>query len=502
MHRPLSLMVSERSSVCRWLVLGVIAALAAPGCGHNAKIDFTTVATPPTVQVINPPIRNIVRVVGQPSFIEAFERTSVYPKLTAYIKEWKVDIGDKVKKNQVLATLFVPELEEDHKTKMATVELDKERVDLAQKLVEVADANVKAADASLKEARAILDKFEAEVERWDSEVKRLDHEVKRGIIDPQVLLESTNQWKASIAARGAAKATIMRAEAELLSRQAALEKAKVDVSVALAALVVAESEERRLQAWVGYLVLPAPFDGVIVTRNANTFDFVLPTSGDPTAMDHSTHLSPSGKAAPIYVVDRTDKVRIFVDIPEQDANYVTVGTKATVLAKAYRDEPIAGTVTRTSWALNIKSRTLRAEIDLPNPNSQLLPGMFAYAKVLIERPGVRALPLSALTHAGEKTFCWKYNNGRAIRTEIQTGVRDGEWIEVTNIQLPPTPDGGDPWAPVNGSEQVILGDVSILSDGGLVQVAPAEKLEKVASASTISSPLVALEKQAKAGKKN
>ena len=208
MCRPFSLLVSSRSTGCRWLVLGVVAALAAPGCGHKVKIDFTTVSKPPTVQVINPPVRTIVRVVGQPSFIEAFERTSVYPKLTAYIKEWKVDIGDKVKKNRPLATLFVPELEEDHKTKMATVELDKERVDLAQKLVEVADANVKAADASLKEAKAILDKFEAEVERWDSEVKRLEHEVKRGIIDPQVLLESTNQWKASIAAREAAKATI------------------------------------------------------------------------------------------------------------------------------------------------------------------------------------------------------------------------------------------------------------------------------------------------------
>ena len=180
---------------------------------------------------------------------------------------------------------------------------------------------------------------------------------------------------------------------------------------------------------------------MIVARNANTFDFVLPTTGDPTAMHRSPDLSPGGDAAPIYVVDRTDIVRIFVDIPEQDANYVHVGTKATVLARAYRDEPIPGTVTRTSWALNVKSRTLRAEIDLPNPGSQLLPGMYAYAKVIIERPGVRALPVSALTHSGDKTFCWTYENGHAVRTEIRTGVSDGEWIEVTNRQLPDGVDG-------------------------------------------------------------
>ena len=138
-------------------------------------------------------------------------------------------------------------------------------------------------------------------------------------------------------------------------------------------LSVAESEEKRIAAWVGYLKLPAPFDGVIVARNANTFDFVLPSTGDPTAIQNAPHLSPGG-AAPIYVVDRTDIVRIFVDIPEQDANYVHIGTKATVLAKGYRDQPIPGSVTRTSWALNVKSRTLRAEIDLPNPQQPAIAG--------------------------------------------------------------------------------------------------------------------------------
>ena len=143
-----------------------------------------------------------------------------------------MDIGDKVKKGEVLATLFVPELVEDFGTKKATVELDKQRIELALKVVKVAEADVKAAEARLDEAKAILDKYEAEVERWDSEVKRLKHEVDRGVVDPQVLLESTNQLKSSTAARDAAKATIMKAEADLLSKQATLAKAKVDVEVA------------------------------------------------------------------------------------------------------------------------------------------------------------------------------------------------------------------------------------------------------------------------------
>ena len=124
------------------------------------------------------------------------------------------------RKGDTLATLFVPELVEDFGTKKATVELDKQRIELAKKVVKVAEADVKSAQAALAEAKAILDKFEAMVERWDSEVKRLQNEVNRGVVDPQVLLESTNQLKSSTAAREAAKATIAKAEADLLSRQA------------------------------------------------------------------------------------------------------------------------------------------------------------------------------------------------------------------------------------------------------------------------------------------
>ena len=386
--------------------------------------------------MIHPQLRKIVRVVGQPSFVQSYERTSIYPKMTAFIEKWNVDIGDKVQKGDVLADLFVPELREHCGTKKATVEYDEERVRLAQKEVEVAAAEVKAAQARLEEARSILGKYEAEVERWDVQVKRLAREVERtGGRPPDPAGVARIEWKADIAARDAAKATIAKAEAELLADEATLARAEVNVAVARADLAVAESEAKRLEAWVGYLKLLAPYDGIIVARNANTWDFVLPSTGDPTAEIRAPDLSPSGQAAPIYVVDRTDIVRIYVDVPERDANYVHIGSEARVKIWAYRDEWLPATVTRLSWALNTKSRTMRAEIDLPNPGSQILPGMYAYGKVVVERPDVRALPKSALTHAGGKSFIWRYENGHAVRTEVQTGVEDGEWIEVTNRRV-------------------------------------------------------------------
>jgi multidrug efflux pump subunit AcrA (membrane-fusion protein) len=501
------------------LALGLLAMLALPGCEHEHKTEVRHVSAPPTVRVVRPQIRNIVRVVGQPSFTEAYERTSIYPKLSAYIEKWYVDIGDKVKKNQVLADLFVPEIEEDCQTKKATVELDKQRVELAKKLVRVADADIKSAKARLQSAKAIWAQYDAQVVRWDSEVKRLGREVKQGVVDPQVLLESENQLKGTIAARDASVADIAKAEAELESKTATFQEDEVAVAVAEANVEVATSDWKRMEAWVGYLKLYAPYDGVVVARNANTGDFVLPAVGDPSTDNRAPHLSPGGTAAPIYVIDRTDVVRIFVDIPEHDANFVRVGTKAMVLAKAFRDQPVIGAVTRTSWALNFKSRTLRAEIDLPNTgsaipedlpkatrealahvklpdtDSQILPGMYAYGKVIIERPDVMAVPVSALTYSGDKTFIWSHENGKAVRTEVQTGVSDGLWVEVTNrLRAPvskvpvsevsfhgapedkasPTPQFDDvSWVPFDGTEQIILGDLSVLTDGAPVQVVPA-----------------------------
>lgn len=506
----------------RLLAFALAALFALPGCERTQQVEISRIAEPLRVQVTTPQRRNIVRVVGQPSFVESYERTSIYPKLSAYIKKWHVDIGDRVHKDQVLADLFVPEVEEDCQTKYEAFKLSQEQVELAKEKVKVADANVKSAAAQLEAAKKILGQYEAQVVRWDKEVQRLKGEAGAKVVDEQVLHESEHQLASSIAARDAAAAEIESAEADWKSKTAVFEKDQVGVEVAVANVEVAKNDWQRVKASVDwYLKLFAPFDGVVVARNANTWDFVLPATGDPTADRYrDPDKSPSGQAAPVYVIDRTDVVRVFVDIPEEDANNVRAGTKASVVAKAFRDEPVFGTVTRTSWALNVKSRTLRAEIDLPNlgkpipedlpettrqalaqvkmpeTDTAILPGMYAYGKVIIERHNVLALPVAALFHLGDQTFYWGCEDGKAVRIEVQTGVSDGEWIEVTNRRIKAAEESGlrevadEPsaelaqealpaifgeeaaWTPLDGSEQVILGNHSLLTEGAPVEVAP------------------------------
>jgi hypothetical protein len=93
---------------------------------------------------------------------------------------------------------------------------------------------------------------------------------------------------------------------------------------------------------------------------------------------------------------------------------------------ALGDAEVHATVTRTSWSLPPESRTLRAEIDLPKSDARLLPGMYAYGRVLIDRPNVGALPMTAVVEIGNQNCCFLYEDGKAVQTPVQAGINDGK----------------------------------------------------------------------------
>ena len=245
----------------------------ASGCGTVSK-PATPAPMKPVVTIVHPEKRDINRTVGQPGFVEAYEQAAIYAKVSGYIEKWNVDIGDIVKKDQVLATIFVPELVEEYRFKQATVQLDTVLVDQARKAADAAAGNLKATEAKVVQAKADVGKFQAEVDRWQSEVKRLTGLVQQNVVDKQVLGESTRQLKSNEASRDAANAMVLVTDALREASVADLAKAKVDVTAAEVRVTVAQADEKRLAALVGYLRLTAPFDGIITVRNANTGDFV------------------------------------------------------------------------------------------------------------------------------------------------------------------------------------------------------------------------------------
>jgi multidrug efflux pump subunit AcrA (membrane-fusion protein) len=453
-----------------WLTLLLLPGLLC-GCSDPKPPPASPISLDPAVKVVHARYRTVKRTVEQPGVIGAYERTALYAKVSGFVQKWNVDIGDRVKKGATLVELMAPELVAQHQQMQAQVVLDQAMVVQSKKQHVVAQRNVKAAAEQVAQARADVKSYVAAVERWESEVKRLTALVGERVVDQQVLDETRRQLKSSQALLEAARATVRTRDAQLLSTDATQERSKTDVSTAEARVPVAIAEERRLAALVDYLTITAPYDGVVLARNVNLGDFVTPASGDPSQGAFSLGVSPS-RSTPLYVLNRTDPVLFIIGVPEADSAYVAAGSRARVRVPALANHEFSAPVTRTSWALNPTSRTLQAQVELPNPKGNFLPGMYAYGSVFIERPDVRALPVSAVTQIGNQTYCYLALDGKAVRTPVQTGVSDGAWVEVTGrlVRSPASSEGK--WVPFDGTEAVLAGDLSELSDGAPVRVEP------------------------------
>ena len=432
-------------------ILIPLLALAAAGC-HKAAPEKEPIEVEPPVSLVKPQKRDLHREIGQPGYVFAYEQTSLYPKVAGYIEEWLVDIGDTIKKGQLLARIYVPELHARHKEKKADVALDEVRVRLAYQSVDVAQEQVRVALAD-------IDKYKADVERWQSEVPRLASAKVEGrlVVNEQILAESQRQLEL-------ARASLAAAQAREKARAVELSKAKVDVEAAQAQVVVDNAAEEHLAALVSYTLMHAPYDGMVVIRNANTGDYVEPRYGTESPPLGGIVSEAPARGTPLYVVARTDLVRVYVDVPEMEASYIQRGTKARVRIQSLNDAEIEGTVARTSWALNVQSRTLRAEIDLPNKDARMRPGMYAYGLVEIERRNVFALPQDAVIEIGNRNTIYLHENGKAMRTPVQRGISDGKYVEVFRKKVK------EKWEAFTGDEAVIVGDLPELRDGEKVRV--------------------------------
>ena len=97
-----------------------------------------------------------------------------------------------------------------------------------------------------------------------------------------------------------------------------------------------------------------------------------------------------------------------------------------------KGKTVEGKVTRASWAIDPKVRTLRVEIDIPNPAAKLQPGLYAYATVIAEEhPEVLTVPATAVVRK-DKAYCVAVVAGKAVRRPIEVGLSDGTRTEVVS----------------------------------------------------------------------
>jgi len=372
--------------------------------------------------VINPKRMTLQWTCQGPGYIQAYEQTPMFAKIAGYVEKWHADIGDHVSRGKILAELRIPELDVELKQKEALVTQAKAELRLAQETVAAA---------------------EAEYRRMKSQHERLARIGQSGTIDKEQVEEAKLGFEASTARRDMAQA---------------------DVEVKAARLEVAKQNRDQVETLRGYKKLMAPFDGVVTRRNINTDDFVQP----PTA----------GKGEPLYVVERRDTVRVFVPVAETDAPWVGKGADARVRVQALAGQEFQGKVARTSYSLDRASRTLLAEIDLPNANDRLRPNMYAFAVINLEQPNTLTLPDSAVVTQGDVTkgfeaFCFVVEEGKLRRTLVQIGIRAGGRIQVLKKLVPAA--GTLRWVDFTGDELIVQDNGPSLSEGQTVTTSTGDK---------------------------
>lgn len=252
------------------------------------------------------------------------------------------------------------------------------------------------------------------------------------------------------AARNAARAqvTALRSEhdrtAMLAARNSVTQKALTEAKSRLDAAIAAEAEA---EAEIAYATIEAPFDGTVTARAI-----------DPGDMVHQAS-SPKGSGEPLFKIAKLDVIRVKTYVPEREAVWTDVGDAAAIWFDALPSQAFSGTVARLSGAIDPATRTMQVEIDLPNAEGRIRPGLYGQVQLTLEQRGsALALPAAAVQFGADGAFVFVAAAGDvARRTPVQTGLSVGNWVEIL--------DGLGP------DERVLNGAPAGLADGAPLSIA-------------------------------
>jgi RND family efflux transporter MFP subunit len=160
--------------------------------------------------------------------------------------------------------------------------------------------------------------------------------------------------------------------------QAAVDSASITVAVANVDAQLANLE--RLMQLKSFARVTAPFDGIITTRSIDIGSLVT-----------------DGNSSPLFKVTATDPVRVFVQVPQDVATTLRRELTAAVTVREFPGRVFQGKVARMAGALDPATRTMNTEVRVPNPNSELLTGMYAQVAFNLPSPhAVFEIPATAL----------------------------------------------------------------------------------------------------------
>jgi membrane fusion protein (multidrug efflux system) len=228
-----------------------------------------------------------------------------------------------------------------------------------------------------------------------------------------------------IADRGRYKAEVEVAAIDYKRVSAAQKKAPdlvvpQTVDDAKGRLEIAKANLERIETFLAYAKITAPFSGVVTRRLVDPGAFIPAATSGSTAQN----------AALLTVMDYS-RVRVQVAVPEAEVPLFAKGLPVTVTVEELGNRPFDANVTRYAGALDDATKTMLTEIELPNPKGELRPGMYASVKIGLERKADAVLvSVDALVIEKTKISIFTVDDSKAHKVAVKIGFNDGAAAEV------------------------------------------------------------------------
>ena len=341
--------------------------------GCQEKQPESAPATASVAPVTRGDLASTLTVAGE---FQPYQEVELHAKVSGYIRRINVDIGDRVKNGQV----EVPELNAQVAGTQAEVKHSQSEISRAESEVALAEANYTALHAAytrLAEAAKRRPGLVAEQELDDSRAKDQDAEAKINV-------------------------------------------AKASLDATKEQLGVSKADNQRVQSLEDYSVVTAPFTGVITMRYADVGSLIQAGTTSNT------------QSMPVVKVAQSDLLRLRMPVPEEDVPFIKIGGDVQIKLQD-TGKIIPGKIIRFTRELTESTRTMLAEVDVPNPDLTLSAGMTAETTIVLqEQKSVLTVPAGAVLKGDGQPYVLIVDAGNKVqKVPVTLGIQGSDRVEIT-----------------------------------------------------------------------
>ena len=383
------------------------------GTQRAARMEVPVQVTP----VVSKPLTYSIKVTGD---ILPLMQVDLFPKVSGYLERIPVHIGDLMKQGQVIAQ--IDQTDFLNKVKEIEAKVAQAKAQLTEIQTGTRTEELRQAEEAVKQAQSRFDNANLQHERVEALYRReVISKKERDLADMECTVAeaqlASSQQQFKLLREGARQEVRDSSQAKLGEMEAILEQ-----------------ERNHLKD----TKIVAPFRGEVSRKYVDAGALV-------------------SSSTPLVNLVYTETLKIVANVLEKDIPLLKAGMKARIRVESYPEKVFEGRVEKINSALDLSTRTLQAEIYIPNSDRFLKPGMFANVEVvLLEKPQTLVIPREAVMGAGGEISVFVVEGKRAVRRPVALGYEQDRMVEILKG--------------LNEGDQVVIKGQQLIKDGSAIRV--------------------------------